>query len=186
MDDRAIAKRLAEAIPAGSAISPYQPTMWGAPRRREVSSTRRSNPKSRDVKSCSASSQRIPSNTGWQRDVSVSDIEIGNVALAQGDAAKALASYRHSLAIRDKLAKSDPNNAGWQRDLAIAHGRVGLALAQQGKMGEAFAELGEGRELVSSLKQKFSASAALAQDLAWFDKRHRRYSSGRAVARPEP
>jgi hypothetical protein len=47
---------------------------------------------------------------------------------------------------------------------------VGLALAQQGKMDEAFAELGEGRALVSSLKEKFSASTALAQDLTWFNK----------------
>ena len=111
-----------------------------------------------------------PSNAGWQRDVSVSDIEIGNVALAQGDAEKALKSYQDSLAIRDRLAKSDPNNADWQRDLAIAHGRVGLALVQRGKMDEAFAELREGRELVASLKEKSSSSAALAQDLIWFDK----------------
>jgi hypothetical protein len=68
------------------------------------------------------------------------------------------------------LAKSDRNNADSQRAVAIAHGRVGLALAQQGKIDEAFAELHEGRELVAGLIEKFSASAALAQDLVWFDK----------------
>ena len=34
---------------------------------------------------------------------------------AQGDLAGALTSYRDSLAIFDRLAKSDPGNAGWQR-----------------------------------------------------------------------
>lgn len=88
----------------------------------------------------------------------------------QGDADKALESFRHSLAIREGLAKSDPNNADWQRDLAIAHGRVGLVLAQQGKMDDAFAELRKGRALVAQLKENSSTSAALAQDLVWFDK----------------
>lgn len=92
------------------------------------------------------------------------------MVLAQGDADKALESFRQALAIREGLAKSDPNNADWQRDLAIAHGRVGLALAQRGKMDDAFAELCKGRALVAELKDKSSASAALAQDLVWFDK----------------
>jgi hypothetical protein len=82
-----------------------------------------------------------------------------------------------------ELANADPDNGGllrdvaveveradWQRDLAIAHGRVGLALAQRGKMDDAFAELRKGRALVAELKDKSSASAALAQDLVWFDK----------------
>ena len=30
-----------------------------------------------------------------------------------------------SLAIRDRLAKSDPGNAGWQRDLSVSLDKVG-------------------------------------------------------------
>ena len=29
--------------------------------------------------------------------------------------------YRDSLAIIDRLAKSDPGNAGWQRDLSVSY-----------------------------------------------------------------
>ena len=45
---------------------------------------------------------------------------VGDVQQAQGDLAGALQSYRDSLAIRERLAKSDPGNAGWQRDLSVS------------------------------------------------------------------
>ena len=66
-----------------------------------------------------------PSNAGWQRDLSVSYINVGDVQKAQGDLAGALKSYRDNLAIAERLAKSDPTNAGWQRDLALSYGRIG-------------------------------------------------------------
>jgi len=42
--------------------------------------------------------------------------------------ATARESYRASLAIRERLAKSDPGNAYWQRDLAWSHYKIGDAL----------------------------------------------------------
>ena len=57
---------------------------------------------------------------GWQRDLSVSFEKVGDVQVAQGDLAGALKSYRDSLAIMKRLAKSDPGNAGWQRDLSVS------------------------------------------------------------------
>ena len=56
----------------------------------------------------------------WQRDVSVSLNKVGDVRLAAGDRAGALAAYEESLAIMRKLAASDPGNAGWQADLVIS------------------------------------------------------------------
>ena len=56
---------------------------------------------------------------GNDRDLSVSYNRIGDVQVAQGDLAGALTSYRDSLAIAERLAKSDPGNAGWQRDLSV-------------------------------------------------------------------
>jgi hypothetical protein len=44
--------------------------------------------------------------------------------VAQGDLPGALESYRASMAIAERLAKSDPNNAGWQRDLAWSRWRL--------------------------------------------------------------
>jgi hypothetical protein len=51
----------------------------------------------------------------------VSYERIGGVQEAQGDLAGALKSYQDSLAIRDRLAKSDPGNAGRQRDLSVSY-----------------------------------------------------------------
>lgn len=55
-----------------------------------------------------------PDNTDYQRDLSISDEEIGNVVLAQGDLVGALAAYRDSLAIAKALAQKDPSNTQWQ------------------------------------------------------------------------
>ncbi len=65
-----------------------------------------------------------PGHAGWQRDLSVSYIKVGNVQVAQGDQSGALKSYRDSLAIRERLARSDPGNASWQRDLAVSHAKL--------------------------------------------------------------
>ena len=62
-----------------------------------------------------------PGNAGWQRDLSVSYENVGDVQVAQGNLPAALASYQASLAISDRLAKSDPGNAGWQRDLSVSY-----------------------------------------------------------------
>jgi tetratricopeptide (TPR) repeat protein len=78
-----------------------------------------------------------PGNSGWQRDLSVSDDKVGDVQVAQGDLAGALTSYRNSLAIRDRLAKSDPGNAGWQRDLSVSYERVGDVQVAQGDLAGA-------------------------------------------------
>ena len=43
--------------------------------------------------------------------------------MEQGDLSGARQSYQDSLAIIDRLTKSDPVNAGWQRDLSVAFKR---------------------------------------------------------------
>jgi hypothetical protein len=48
-----------------------------------------------------------PDNAGWQRDLSVSFIKIGDVLVAQGNLPKALKSYRDGHAIAGRLAKAD-------------------------------------------------------------------------------
>jgi tetratricopeptide (TPR) repeat protein len=124
-----------------------------------------------------------PKNTAYIRDLAIAESTLGDALAAKGDLDGALQNYGISLSRVLELANADPDNGGllrdvaveveradWQRDLAIAHGRVGLALAQRGKMDDAFAELRKGRALVAGLKDKSSASAALAQDLVWFDK----------------
>ena len=58
-------------------------------------------------------------NTEWQRDLSVSHDKIGDVLVAQGDRAGALAAYRQSLAIAEALAARDTANT----ECAPRHGR---------------------------------------------------------------
>jgi tetratricopeptide (TPR) repeat protein len=65
------------------------------------------------------------SNTQWQRDLSVSYNNVGDVLVAQGKLDAALKAYRESLAIRERLAAADRSNSEWQRDLRISIGRIG-------------------------------------------------------------
>ena len=51
--------------------------------------------------------------------------KVGDVRLAAGDRAGALAAYEESLAIMRKLAAADPGNAGWQRDVSVSLNKVG-------------------------------------------------------------
>ena len=60
--------------------------------------------------------------------------KIGDVQVAQGDLPAALASYRASLAIRERLAKADPGNAEWQRDLSVSHDKIGDVQVAQGDL----------------------------------------------------
>jgi hypothetical protein len=60
------------------------------------------------------------SNAGWQRDLSVNHIKVGNVLSARGDLDGALREYRAGLEIRERLAAADRSDAGWQRDLWVS------------------------------------------------------------------
>jgi tetratricopeptide (TPR) repeat protein len=67
---------------------------------------------------------------------------VGRVLRDQGDLSGALAAYRESLAVRQRLAAADPSNAGWQRDLSFCLTQIADALEQGGERAEAlgFAE----------------------------------------------
>jgi len=66
-----------------------------------------------------------PSDTEWQRDLSVSYEKIDDVLVAQGNLPEALKNYREDLAMSERLAKFDPGNAQWQRDLSVSYDNVG-------------------------------------------------------------
>ena len=65
-----------------------------------------------------------PTDTDWQRDVSVSLDRVGDVRVARGDLDGALAAFEEGLTIRPRLAESDPRNAGWQRDVAYSYHKL--------------------------------------------------------------
>jgi hypothetical protein len=88
-----------------------------------------------------------------------------------GDAKGALANYRKSLAIDEKLAAADPERPEWQRDVAWSHGQVAMVLARQGSVSEAAAGFQMGRDIIAGLRQRFPDNATFPKDLAWFDAR---------------
>ncbi len=97
-----------------------------------------------------------PSNSGWQRDLSVSHERIGNTQSAQGDLAGALKSYQASMAIRQKLAASDASNSGWQRDLSVSHNKTGDTQSVQNELAGALKSYQAGM----TIRQKLAASDA--------------------------
>lgn len=72
-----------------------------------------------------------PGNADWQRDLSVSQMHMGNVAASAGDFAAARSAYDASLTISTRLAAPDPSNAQRQNDF----GWVRQKLDELGKSG---------------------------------------------------
>jgi tetratricopeptide (TPR) repeat protein len=80
-----------------------------------------------------------PEISHLQNDLWVAFGKVGNVQVAQGALPQALASYLASLAIAERLAKSDPGNADWQRDLSVSYEKVGDVQVAQGALPQALA-----------------------------------------------
>ncbi|MCA1672899.1 MAG: hypothetical protein LC799_12110, partial [Actinobacteria bacterium] len=65
-----------------------------------------------------------PTNTAWQRDLSINHHKLGDLAVAAGDLASAQQRFQAALTIRERLAAADPTNTAWQRDLSISQQRL--------------------------------------------------------------
>ena len=69
----------------------------------------------------SVSPQPTPLNAGWQQQLALAYVKVGDVYKAQGRLDDALAAFREYLAISERLASSDPSNAGWQFGFGVAY-----------------------------------------------------------------
>jgi tetratricopeptide (TPR) repeat protein len=79
-----------------------------------------------------------PSNSVWQRDLSVICDRIGDVQRARGNLDAALNAYQDGLDLREKLAAQDPSNTGWQRDLIVSNVKLAeVAEVQDGEASQA-------------------------------------------------
>ena len=103
-----------------------------------------------------------PANAGWQHDLYVSYLKVGDVLSAQDDLAEALKCYRDSLGIIENLAKKDPANAGWQGDLSVNYLKVGDVLSAQGDLAGALKSYGDSLEIREKLVQAGSKQCKLA------------------------
>jgi tetratricopeptide (TPR) repeat protein len=110
--------------------------------------------------------QRGRSRVVGRRDLAVSYEKVGDVLVAQGNLPEALKFYRDSLAIRDRLAKSDLGNAGWQRDLAVSYDKVGDVLVAQGHLPEALKFYRDSLAIADQLAKSDPGNAGWQRDLA--------------------
>ena len=95
-----------------------------------------------------------PSNANWQRDLSVSQYNIGCVLRDQGDLPGALQAFREFQAGMQRLAAADPSNAGWQRDLSVSQEQIGDVLRAQGDLAGAL----QAYERVKAVAQRLAAA----------------------------
>ena len=107
-----------------------------------------------------------PGNAGWQRELSASYENVGNVQAAQGNLGGALASYRDKLAIMERLTKSDPSNAGWQQDLAVSYAKVGDVQVAQGDLSGALASFRESSAIMERLAKSDPSNTGWLHNLA--------------------
>ena len=107
-----------------------------------------------------------PGNIDWQRDLSVSHDNVGNVLMAAGRREEALAEYRRSLDIRAAFAAANPGNTGWQRDLSVSHNKIGDVLVAAGRREEALAEYRRSLAIIEKLAAAAPGSAEWQRDLA--------------------
>jgi tetratricopeptide (TPR) repeat protein len=110
-----------------------------------------------------------PTNTVWQRELSVSYANVGDVFQTQGSRAEGLKFFQDNLAIADRLVKADPGNADWQRHLAMIYARIAVALEYQGRSKEALEQFKQGRATIVDVMAKSPDNAQLPKDLAGFD-----------------
>src|SRR5207342_121887 len=77
----------------------------------------------------------------------------------------ALAAYRTSLSLRERLADKDQRNVGLQRDIAVSHNKIGDALAAQGATDDALKSYQAGLAIRERLVAQDPANAQLQWDL---------------------
>jgi tetratricopeptide (TPR) repeat protein len=95
-----------------------------------------------------------PSNTGWQRGLSVSYSKLGGVAVDQGRLDETARFYGEALGIAKKLAAGEPSNTGWQRDLSVSYWRLADLAERQKKAAEAKGYWKQAFDVLSGIEKR--------------------------------
>ncbi|MFN3259870.1 MAG: hypothetical protein ACE37J_04845 [Pikeienuella sp.] len=91
---------------------------------------------------------------------------VGDIRVAEGVRAGALAAYEEGLAIRRDLAARDPGNAGWARDVSVSLDRVGDVRVAAGDRAGALAAFEEGLAIRRALAARDPGNAGWARDVS--------------------
>ena len=89
-------------------------------------------------------------------------LHLPNVLRARGDLGSALASYRESLDVIDRLAKSNPSNADWQHDLSVSYQKIGYVQQAQGDLAGALRSFRDSLAIRERLARSRSQECRLA------------------------
>lgn len=91
---------------------------------------------------------------------------LGDVLLAKGDGAAALAAYEAAQCDAAVIAEREPDNADWQRDLSITHDRIGDTLMEQGHLDLALESYSRSLAVAEALVRRDPANAGWQRDLS--------------------
>ena len=94
-----------------------------------------------------------PSNSAWQRDLSVSFERLGDMALRRDAPTEAADWFERSLGVMRPLADADADHTAFQRHVAVTLGLLGDALAAAERRDEAAEAYGEGLARLERLEE---------------------------------
>lgn len=107
-----------------------------------------------------------PRNLTAQVDLSLSYGTVGDVQQAQGNLVEALKSYRASLAIIERVAKSFPFIPNWQRYRSATYIKVGNVQQRQDDLAEAMKSFQAGLAITERFAKDNPGGADLQRDLS--------------------
>jgi tetratricopeptide (TPR) repeat protein len=107
-----------------------------------------------------------PGRSDWQQDLAIAVTKTGDVMMATGRQADALAHYERSLSLLSPLAADDPASLVLQHRLAAAHERLANAQTMLERSQEALASYEHSRQIVERIAASDPANRAFQRDLA--------------------
>ncbi len=105
---------------------------------------------------------------GDLRAEAVALVRLGDIATTVGRVDAALAAFKASQVIFERLAASDPGHAGWQRDLSVSHIKIGDVLCTRNEHSDARQHFQTARDIVAQLVEAHPRPE-WQRDLAYID-----------------
>ncbi|MDQ6702505.1 MAG: hypothetical protein M3Z96_05060 [Pseudomonadota bacterium] len=90
-------------------------------------------------------------------------------AKGAGRSCRRAETNQDSLAIRERLAKSNPGNSGWQRDLSVSFAKLASAYRASRDSAKALDALRQGQAIMARMTKLSPDNAVWKKDLARFD-----------------
>ncbi|MES2898566.1 MAG: protein kinase [Pseudomonadota bacterium] len=106
--------------------------------------------------------KETPDDPRWRRQLGVTQRQIGDILIEQGENAAGIERIRAALALREEVAKADPGNERASRDVAIGRSALADAMMAVGDYKSAQAEYRAARDTFVMQAASNPANAGLA------------------------